>query len=89
MVQIDEFLSLALYCRDNLNPYLFNYVYSVALLHRPDTKGVPLPPLIKIFPDKFMGGDTFVRIQERFSILITNQVGLFSHYDMLLYIFLE
>ncbi|KAF6200464.1 hypothetical protein GE061_004907, partial [Apolygus lucorum] len=59
---VDEFFSLAAYARDqDLNPGLFNYAFSVALLHRPDTKNVPIPPLTETFPHKFVGSDVFPR----------------------------
>lgn len=36
-----------------MNPYLFQYAFSVALLHRPDTKDLELPTMLHSFPEKF------------------------------------
>ncbi|XP_054737407.1 phenoloxidase 2-like [Anastrepha obliqua] len=61
---IDDLLSVTVYARDRLNPYLFNYALSVALLHRKDTKGLNIPPLVQNFPDKFVDSRIFRQIQE-------------------------
>jgi hypothetical protein len=83
MRSIGDFTSVSLYARDNLNPYMFIYAYSVALLHRPDTRDVPLPPLSEVFPDKFVGGGVFGRIKEEVSVAdvglrVRNAFGLLS-----------
>lgn len=49
----DDLLSVAIYVRERVNPYLFQYSYSVALLHRPDTQNVELPSMVHSFPEKF------------------------------------
>lgn len=69
MRNVDELLSLACYARDRVNPYLFNYSLSVALLHRADTKNLDLPSLFSSFPDKFIGSDIFVRATEIANVL--------------------
>lgn len=51
---IDDLTSVAAYVRDRINPQLFNYALSVALLHRKDTKGVKIPNFVETFPDKFI-----------------------------------
>lgn len=40
---ISELQSVAAYSRDRVNPQLFVYAFSVALLHRPDTKNLDIP----------------------------------------------
>ncbi|GAB0086196.1 Hemocyanin, N-terminal [Sergentomyia squamirostris] len=65
----DDLLSVAVYARDRLNPYLFNYALSVALLHRPDTKDLPIPNLASTFPDKFMDSKVFQSVREEASIV--------------------
>lgn len=65
----DDFLSVAVYARDRLNPNLFIYALSVAILHRPDTKNLPIPPLSEIFPDKFMDGAIFSRAKEESNVV--------------------
>ncbi|XP_045478278.1 phenoloxidase 1-like isoform X2 [Harmonia axyridis] len=66
---VDDLLSVAVYCRDRVNPYLFNYCLSVALLHRADTKDVDIPSFIRSFPDKFVDSQVFVRAREESSIV--------------------
>ncbi|KAF5280175.1 hypothetical protein FQR65_LT15038 [Abscondita terminalis] len=63
MRTVDDLQSMAVYARDRVNPYLFNYALSVALLHRPDTQGVNLPSFMESFPDKFI--DTQILSQAR------------------------
>ena len=65
----DDFLSVAVYSRDRMNPNLFIYALSVAILHRPDTKNLPIPPLSEIFPDKFMDGSVFSRAKEEANVV--------------------
>ncbi|XP_050296602.1 phenoloxidase 1-like [Anthonomus grandis grandis] len=59
-----DLLSVAVYARDRVNPYLFNYALSVALLHRDDTQDVDLPSVIRFFPDKFIDSKAFAKIRE-------------------------
>lgn len=60
---------MAVYARDRLNPLLFNYALSVAMLHRPDTKDVPLPRLFENFPDKFVDSRVLQQIREEATIV--------------------
>lgn len=55
----EEFLDLCHQVRDFVNESLYVYALSVALLHRPDCKGITLPPIQEIFPDKFVPVQTF------------------------------
>ncbi|KAL3279080.1 hypothetical protein HHI36_016594 [Cryptolaemus montrouzieri] len=66
---VDDLLSVAVYARDRVNPYLFNYALSVALLHREDTQDVDVPSFIRSFPDKFVDSAVFVRAREEASIV--------------------
>ncbi|XP_055374476.1 phenoloxidase 2-like [Condylostylus longicornis] len=66
---IEELLSIAVYSRDRLNPYLFNYAFSVALMHRPDTKYLKIPSLAEIFPEKFIASKAFARIREELAVI--------------------
>jgi len=59
-----DFISAASYIRDRVNPGLFVYAFSVAVLHRPDTADITLPPLSETFPDKFVDGSVFVDARE-------------------------
>lgn len=64
----DDLLSLAAYCRDRINPQMFIYSLSVAVLHRPDTKDLQIPQLSEIFPDKFLDSSVFSRAKEEANI---------------------
>ncbi|CAG4931483.1 unnamed protein product [Colias eurytheme] len=54
MKNLEELQSVAAYCQMRINPYLFNYSLSVALLNREDTKNLNFPTLVSSFPDKFI-----------------------------------
>uniref|UniRef100_A0A1W7RAD7 Hemocyanin subunit 3c n=1 Tax=Hadrurus spadix TaxID=141984 RepID=A0A1W7RAD7_9SCOR len=54
----DEFLDICHQARDFLNEGLYVYAVSVAILHRDDCKGITLPPIQEIFPDKFVNIET-------------------------------
>jgi len=64
MRSYEDLVSAGVYCRDRVNPYLFVYALSVALLHRPDTKNTQLLPLSELFPDKYVDGGIFKRARE-------------------------
>lgn len=65
----EDFLSVSVYCRDRVNPQMFIYALSVAILHRPDTKDLPIPPLSEIFPDKYIDSGIFARAREEANIV--------------------
>lgn len=65
----DDFLSVSVYCRDRVNPEMFVYALSVAILHRPDTKDLPIPPLSEIFPDKYIDSAIFARAREEANVV--------------------
>lgn len=69
MRDVDDLQSIAVYTRDRINPYLFNYALSVALLHRPDTQDLDIPNLIQSFPDKYMDSKIFTRAREESNIV--------------------
>ncbi|KAK4873335.1 hypothetical protein RN001_015364 [Aquatica leii] len=66
---LDEFQSLAAYCRDRVNPYLFNYCLSVAILHRKDTRGMDIPSFMETFPDKYVDSQVFAKAREEANIV--------------------
>ncbi|XP_026277611.1 phenoloxidase 2 [Frankliniella occidentalis] len=76
MRNLDDFLSAAVYARSHLNPYLFVYAYSVALLHRDDTRNAHLPPLAELFPEKYVNGDLFARAREETNTVLDPQQRL-------------
>ena len=57
----EDFMSLAVYCRDRVNPYLYQYALSIALLHRSDTKNYPIPSHLTSFPELFMDRSVFAQ----------------------------
>ncbi|XP_076646002.1 phenoloxidase 1-like [Halictus rubicundus] len=65
----EDLLSVAVYCRDRVNPNMFIYALSVAILHRPDIKDLPIPPLSEVFPNKFVDGGIFTRAQEEANLV--------------------
>lgn len=69
MKDIEELLSLAVYCRDRVNPYLFNYCLTVALLHREETRDLDLPSFVRCFPDKYVDARVFTTAREDANIL--------------------
>lgn len=53
-----DFIHLAQQARDIVNEGLFVYSASVAILHRDDCRGVTVPPIQEIFPDRFIPAET-------------------------------
>ncbi|XP_058805148.1 phenoloxidase subunit 1-like [Phymastichus coffea] len=64
MRTVEDLISLAAYCRDRINPEMFTYSLSVAILHRSDTKHLPIPHLSEIFPSKYLDSGIFNRAKE-------------------------
>ncbi|XP_046387012.1 phenoloxidase 1-like [Ischnura elegans] len=69
----EDFLAVSVYARDRINANMFVYALSVAILHRPDTRGVELPPLYEMFPDKYVDGGLFARAREEASVVPEGQ----------------
>lgn len=63
---------MSVFCRDRVNPQMFIYALSVAILHRPDTKDLPIPPLTEVFPDKYIDSGVFARAREEANIVPTD-----------------
>ena len=61
---VKNLFAVSAYCRDRLNPYLFQYAYSVAIQHRKDTKNVNVPSVIQTFPGQFVDPKVFPRLGE-------------------------
>ncbi|KRT79998.1 hypothetical protein AMK59_6392 [Oryctes borbonicus] len=62
-------LSIATYVHDRVNPYLFIYSFSVALIHRPDTKSLKIPNQIQTFPDKYFDSKVFTKAREELKVV--------------------
>ncbi|XP_055551442.1 phenoloxidase 2 [Wyeomyia smithii] len=69
MRNIDDLQSCAVFARDRINPYLFNYAFSVALLHRKDTKDLDLPSIVEVFPDKYVDSKVFEQVREEATVV--------------------
>ncbi|CAG9773759.1 unnamed protein product [Ceutorhynchus assimilis] len=52
------FYKTAITARHWVNEGMFLYAYSVALVHRPDTYGIVLPPIYEIYPHYFFDAKT-------------------------------
>ncbi|XP_045454185.1 phenoloxidase 1-like [Melitaea cinxia] len=61
---LQQFLSTCVYTRVKINPQMFNYCYSVVLMHRKDTKNIPIQNLAETFPSKFMDSQVFSQARE-------------------------
>jgi len=64
MRNVEDLKSAAVYARANLNPSLFAYAFSVALLHREDTKDIAIPSEADVFPAKYLHGSVFRQARE-------------------------
>lgn len=73
MRNLDDFRSAVVYARDRVNPFLFNYAFSVAMLHRKDTRHLEIPTLPEVFPDKFMDGEIFSKAREETTIVDSDE----------------
>lgn len=60
---VDTFFAVAVYCRERVNVFLFQYSFSVAIQHRPDTKNVDIPSAVELFPDQFVDPSVMSRFQ--------------------------
>uniref|UniRef100_A0A1W7RAD3 Hemocyanin subunit 5 n=1 Tax=Hadrurus spadix TaxID=141984 RepID=A0A1W7RAD3_9SCOR len=54
----NDLIQLAKQARDFVNEGLFAYSLSVAILHRDDCKGITVPPIQEVFPDRFIPSET-------------------------------
>ncbi|GBN36041.1 Hemocyanin F chain, partial [Araneus ventricosus] len=54
----EDFIHLAKQARFIVNEGLFVFSASAALLHREDSRGLMVPPIQEIFPDRFIPCET-------------------------------
>ncbi|XP_044743292.1 phenoloxidase 1-like [Chrysoperla carnea] len=69
MQNVADLMSLCCYVRDRINPFLFNYALSVAMLHRPDTRGTDIPNFAETFPEKFVDSAIFGKARAEAAII--------------------
>ncbi|XP_014276959.1 phenoloxidase 1 [Halyomorpha halys] len=73
MRTLDDFISATVLCRDRMNPYMYIYALSVAIIHRPDTQNLEVPSFAEVFPDKYMNSEIFARAKEESNIVPEEQ----------------
>lgn len=75
---VDSLIKAADFGRNNINPNLFNYAFSVAVLNRPDTKNVFLMSPAEVFPDRFFPAPLFQEAIEELTVVPEgSRVGLY------------
>lgn len=75
---VDALTNAADFGRNNINPNLFSYAFSVAVLNRPDTKNVFLMSPAEVFPDRFFPAPLFQEaIEELVVVPEGSRVGLY------------
>nr|ABW06580.1 prophenoloxidase subunit 2 [Bombyx mandarina] len=67
--ELQDLLSTCAFARVNLNPQLFNYCYSVALMHRRDTRKVRVKNFAEVFPSKFLDSQVFTQARETAAVI--------------------
>lgn len=60
----DTFYKTAVWARNNMNEGLFLYSFSVAVIHRPDTYGIILPPIYELYPYYFFNAEVIEKAQQ-------------------------
>ncbi|KAL4711933.1 hypothetical protein ACJJTC_006102 [Scirpophaga incertulas] len=70
--ELQQLLSTCVFARTNLNPQLFNYCYSVALMHRRDTRDIQIPNFAETFPSKFLDSQVFSQARETAAVIPSN-----------------
>lgn len=59
----DTFFNTAVWARQNINQEMFVYAFTVALVHRPDTRNFMLPPIYEVLPHYFFDSATIAEAQ--------------------------
>lgn len=60
----ETFYKVACWARTNINEGMFVYALNVAILHRPDCKGLILPPMYEIYPYYFINHEVIRKAQQ-------------------------
>ncbi|XP_067015035.2 phenoloxidase 2 [Anabrus simplex] len=69
MRSLSDFITAAALTRDSINPGLWTFAMSIAMLHRNDTQNVDLPPVSALLPEKFFDRAVFTRARQDINIL--------------------
>ncbi|XP_049821677.1 hexamerin-1.1-like isoform X2 [Aethina tumida] len=59
----ETFYNFAVWARQYINEGMFLYTVSVAIVHRPDTYGIVIPPIYEIYPYYFFGSEVIEKAQ--------------------------
>lgn len=52
---VEDMADAAAIIRDQVNEHIFVFAWAAALIRRPDTRSLRVPPIWEVFPDKFIG----------------------------------
>lgn len=58
--EASKLFGIAAYARNELNSFLFQYAFSVALQHRQDTSHIVVPNVVTIFPSHFVANSAML-----------------------------
>lgn len=72
-----------------MNPYMYIYALSVSLQHRTDTKGIPIPSLAEIFPEKYIAKSVFTKVKEQsYAVPVEERVSIKVFHIILIKLYL-
>lgn len=60
----DTFYKTACWAREHINEVMFVYTLQIAVLKRPDTQGMVIPPMYEIFPYYFVNSEVMDKAME-------------------------
>lgn len=75
--KLEDLLSVSVYCREHLNPYLFIYALMVVLQHKPETRDEIFPAVFQMFPDHFFEPSSFRQMREEWKYPEESRVSSF------------
>ncbi|XP_070152704.1 hexamerin 70b [Polyergus mexicanus] len=81
----DTFYNTAVWMRFHVNEYMYMYVLSVVVLHRPDTKNIRLPPVYEVLPQYFFNEEVIhkanrIAMGDTQSVGVRKTIGGVDHY---------
>lgn len=69
---LDDFQSALVYIQPRVNPYLFIYCLSVAVIHRNDTRNFRLPSHACSFPELYVDGAVLAEVRATGSLFASS-----------------
>ncbi|KMR05257.1 Hexamerin [Lasius niger] len=81
----DTFYNTAVWARFHMNEYMYIYVLSVAVLHRPDTKNIRVPPAYEVVPQYFFNEEVMhkayhIAMGDTQSVAVKKTIGGVDNY---------